>query len=280
MKDIRLGLYEKAMPGFLSWEQKLKCAKAAGYDFVEMSVDETDEKLSRLDMSATERLEVLTLMSRAGMRFESMCLSGHRKYPLGSEDTATRDTSARIMEKAIILARDLGIRIIQIAGYDVYYKPSNDRTRAFFAKNLVRAVDSAAKYGVMLAFETMETDFLNTVEKAMYWVKRISSPYLAVYPDSGNITNAALAAGHGINGVLADIESGRGHTAAFHMKESRPGIYREVPYGDGYVDFKSVADKAIEIGVKRFVTEFWYTGQPEWEWGLARAKEFFCAVFS
>ena len=43
-----LGIYEKSMPGNLSWKEKLSIAKNAGYDFLEMSVDETDEKLARI----------------------------------------------------------------------------------------------------------------------------------------------------------------------------------------------------------------------------------------
>ena len=44
MKGYTLGLYEKAMPGSLTWKEKLLAAKSAGYDFVEISIDETDEK--------------------------------------------------------------------------------------------------------------------------------------------------------------------------------------------------------------------------------------------
>ena len=43
----------------------------------------------------------------------------------------------------------------------------------------------AAKAGVMMGFETMETEFMNTVEKAMVYVNRVNSPYLNVYPDLG-----------------------------------------------------------------------------------------------
>ena len=45
MKPYTIGLYEKAMPPALSWEEKLRFAKSAGYDFVEISIDEKDEKL-------------------------------------------------------------------------------------------------------------------------------------------------------------------------------------------------------------------------------------------
>lgn len=86
MKGYTLGLYEKAMPGSLTWKEKLLAAKSAGYDFVEISIDETDEKLSRLEMTGQERLELVRLMAETGIPIRTMCLSGHRKYPLGSSD--------------------------------------------------------------------------------------------------------------------------------------------------------------------------------------------------
>ena len=48
-KEYYLGLYEKSMPNTLSWEEKLKVVKEAGFDYLEMSIDETEEKLARLD---------------------------------------------------------------------------------------------------------------------------------------------------------------------------------------------------------------------------------------
>ena len=44
-----LTVYEKAMPGSLTWQEKLVAAKSAGFDGVEISIDETDAKLARLD---------------------------------------------------------------------------------------------------------------------------------------------------------------------------------------------------------------------------------------
>ena len=56
MKSYELGLYEKAMPGTLSWPEKMQAAKRAGYDFIEISIDETDAKLERLEMSREEQI--------------------------------------------------------------------------------------------------------------------------------------------------------------------------------------------------------------------------------
>ena len=55
MRNHPLGIYEKALAKDLSWPERLVLAKSCGFDFVEMSVDETDERLSRLDWSTAQR---------------------------------------------------------------------------------------------------------------------------------------------------------------------------------------------------------------------------------
>jgi len=275
MKIHRLGLYEKAMPNALSLRKKLETAKALGYDYLELSIDETDVKLARLNSTQAERREIREAMQSAGLPIGSICLSGHRKYPLGSNDAATEARSLEIMEKAIVLAADLGVRVIQLAGYDVYYEPSNAETEARFLCNLRKSVAMAAQYGVMLGFETMETAFMNTVEKAMHYVNAVQSPYLSVYPDAGNCVNAALQYG---TSAVDDFKCGAGHIAAVHLKESKPGVFREVPFGAGHVDFDAIIRASLDWGVGMFVTELWHTDD-NWMAEIARTKAFVDAIF-
>lgn len=271
MEMVRIGLYEKAIPNHVPMKEKLRLARKHGYDFLEMSIDETDDKLARLDMTIEERARLVSDMFEEGLFVRSICLSGHRKYPLGSEDAKIREKSLEIMRKAIVLAYDLGVRIIMIAGYDEYYKESNEQTRANFLVNLRKSVEMAARYGVILAFETMETEFMNTIEKAMYYVNEVNSPYLQVYPDLGNITNAAVMYGRS---VIDDISLGKGNIVAFHLKETVPGVFREVPYGTGHVDFRSSLKKILDSGINLFVCEFWDTGKTDFEEDLRFAREF------
>ena len=271
-REYTLGLYEKSMPSCLGWKDKLEAAHGAGFDFIEISIDETDEKLKRLDMSREERLELIRLMERTGIPIRTLCLSGHRKYPFGSSDPQIRKKSMEIMEKAIWLADDLGIRIIQLAGYDVYYEESNEETRAHFLENLIRAAGVAASAGVILSFETMETEFMNTVEKAMRYVDMVSSAYLNVYPDIGNITNAARQYG---TSVPDDLRRGRGRLTSMHLKETVPGVFREVPFGTGHVDFEEAIRTAWDLGVRKYVAEFWYTGSPGWREELGEVNSRF-----
>lgn len=292
MRDYVLGVYEKAMPGSLAWDEKMLAAADAGYDFIEISIDETDEKLARLEWTGEERNRLVSLMEKTGIPIRSMCLSGHRKYPLGHPDPAVRERSMEIMRKAIDLSDDLGVRIIQLAGYDVYYEEGTEKTRAFFLENLKHSVDMAARKGILLGFETMETPFMNTTEKAMFYVNEVNSPYLGVYPDLGNITNAAVLDLSGEpdpetpppadavrERVAADLETGRGHVQAMHLKETVPDVFREVPFGTGHVQFEAGIRKAWELGVRRFVTELWYTGNPAWPEDLLTAVNMMRPLF-
>ena len=270
LEHYSLGLYEKAIPIGLPFRDKLKAARMAGSDFVELSIDETPQKLARLELGNSGRMGMIQDMHDTGIAFRSMCLSGHRKYPLGSSNKETEARGMEIMKEAIELADDLGIRIIQLAGYDVYYEAGNEDTRRRFAENICKSVEMAAAYGIVLGFETMETEFMNTVEKAMSYVRMADSSFLTVYPDLGNITNAAKT--HGI-GVEEDIRSGKGHLCAMHLKETKPGVFREVPFGKGHVDFENGIRTAWECGIRRYVTEFWDVGRGGWEDDLKQAAD-------
>ena len=65
--------------------------------------------------------------------------------------------------------------------------------------------------------------------------------------------------------MLDDLESGRGHIVALHLKETAPGKFREIPFLTGHVDFPAVIAKAWDLGVRRFVTEMWDVGNASWK---------------
>ena len=265
-KTYRLGVYEKAFPVEMTWEERLTAAKEAGYDYLEMSVDETDMRMSRLDWTDDQIQEMLEIQKKVGLPIETICFSAQRKYPLGSKKWEPE--AKELLVKGVLFARKMGIRIIQTQGYDVYYEETSDEvTKERFYRNLEEGTMFAASHGVMLAMETMENDFMNTIEKAMYSVNRVNSPYLQVYPDIGNITN-------GTDDVLGDIETGRGHIAAAHLKETVPGKFREIPYGTGQVDFPAAIKKLYEQGVRRYVAEFWYCGEENWKEIVAGNRKF------
>ena len=150
-----VGLYEKALPAPWSWEKRLALAAEAGYNFVEISIDESDERLGRLAWPAAAKADLRRSIAAAGVPILTMCLSGHRKYPLGSRSPQVRERAVTIMRQAIEFAADVGVRIVQVAGYDVFYEASDDCTVAHFVDGLCRAAELAGQAGVMLALENV-----------------------------------------------------------------------------------------------------------------------------
>lgn len=234
-----IGIYEKATPKNFTWRERLAFAKELGFDFVEMSVDESDSRLARLDWTKKERLDVVQAIYETGIRIPSICFSGHRRYPLGSNDPKTEAISLEMMKKCIELAQDLGVRTIQLAGYDVYYEEKSPETRARFIKNLRKACDWAEEAQVILAIEIMDDPFINSIEKYLAVEKEIDSPYLFVYPDTGNVS-----AWH--NDLWSEFYNGHKSIAALHLKdtyavtETSKGQFRDVPFGDGCVDWEAM----------------------------------------
>lgn len=254
MKPYGLGLYEKAFPDSLSWEQKLMETHICGFDWLEISIDESEPRLERLTMSKKSRAALRNLSFQLDTPISTMCLSGHRRYPLGSHDAAMRSRALDIMRRAIDLAGDLGVRVIQLAGYDVYYEKADESTRGWFLENLYQCVHMAQQHGVLLGFETMETPFMDTVSKAMAYVCQVSSPYLGVYPDIGNLKNAHLQYG---SDMCADLLSGKGHILAAHLKETQPNVYRNLFFGDGHTEYIPCVHTLYSMGVRMFTAEFW-----------------------
>lgn len=270
--DYRLGLYEKAMPDFDSWLQKLELTKMSGFDWLEISIDESDKKRERLDYTAHQLAEIKNAVSLSGVPIHTMCLSAHRSFPLGSRSEKTRSEGLDIMKKAIDISSELGIRIIQLAGYDVYYEESGSDTRSLFIEGLRSAVNMAAQRGITMGFETMETPFMDTTEKSMEFVKLMNSPYLGVYPDIGNMKNAAVIYG---GDVVEDLKTGEGHIFAAHLKETRPGVYRDMLFGSGgHTEYERCIKELWRQGVRMYTGEFWYHGAERYEDDLKHASSF------
>ncbi|HEM4050301.1 TPA: L-ribulose-5-phosphate 3-epimerase [Streptococcus suis] len=234
-----IGIYEKATPKHFTWKERLEFAKELGFDFVEMSVDESDARLARLEWTKEERLDLVKAIYETGVRIPTICFSGHRRYPLGSKDPALEAKSLETMKQCIELAQDLGVRVIQLAGYDVYYEEKSPETRERFIKNLRKACDWAEQAQVMLAIEIMDDPFINSIEKYLAVEKEIDSPYLFVYPDTGNVS-----AWH--NDIYSEFYLGHRSIAALHLKdtyavtESSKGQFRDVPFGQGCVDWDNM----------------------------------------
>ncbi|MGC9423381.1 L-ribulose-5-phosphate 3-epimerase [Vibrio sp.] len=268
---FRLGIYEKALPDDLSWQDRLIKAKEAGFDFIEISVDETDKRRARLDWSDEEIYQLRRLCEKYQMPLQSMCLSAHRKFPFGSMDENIRAESQRIMEKAITLAYKLGIRCIQMAGYDVYYEPQSEETHHRFIEGMKQATKLAERAGIMLGVEIMDTPYLNSLSKFEVLKREIPSPYFMAYPDVGNISGWNYD-------VCTELKLSRDHLVQVHLKdtlrvsETNDGQFRDLVIGEGQVDFAAIFKTLADIDYRApLVIEMWAQND-NWFEDITQAK--------
>ena len=239
----------------LSWEERLTQAQQADFDFVEMSVDDSDDRLERLTWNAHERAKLLDAVKTTGMRIQSLSLSAHRRYPLGSRSQAVRQKALDILYRAIDLCVGLKMGCLLIAGSDVYHQESDAQTQQWFLENLEKGFDKASAAGVMLALENWDIR-IDSLEKVMWYVDYFNSPWFQVYADIGNLIYAG-------KDLAAELQAARGHIAALHVKDTLRGQLRYVTPGEGQVPFVEAFARLAETGFQApVVLELWTESQP------------------
>ncbi len=272
--DHLLGLYEKALPPEMDWRERLGAARELGFDFLEISIDEKDERLARLSWSAPERRALHEAIRETGVPIQSMCLSGHRRFPYGSADGAVRQRAHEIMEQAILFAREFGIRVIQLAGYDVYYEPSTPESLRLFEEGLRSACGIAEKYQVMLSMEIMDTELMSSITRYKRYKALLPSPWFTEYPDLGDLSDWG-------NDTLSELDLGMGEIVGVHLKDTLavtpdfPGKFKCVPFGSGCVDFPACFRRLEENGYKGpYMMEMWYAPGQDWRREITESKHY------
>lgn len=270
MDTYKIGIYEKALPEELEIEDMIAFAAQSGYDYFEISIDRTENRISRL-YSEEFALRLKKTAGQYGIGLYSVGLSAIGTYTLGNPDSSIRDRGIDIFRHALVFADKIGARIIQIPACDV---PKGEMTTSDtdkrYRNTLKSMIAEAASFGILIGLENMETDYMGSVANCMALINEINSPYFQMYPDAGNITSAAK-----IEGIepISDLQKCSSHCIAFHIKETKPGRYGGLFYGEGHVDFPRMISGAWNLGVRLFVLEYWYTGNPEWKNDLLKAKE-------
>jgi len=240
---ITIGLYEKALPDNLEWKERFDQTRSAGFGFMEFSIDESDMRLERLKWDKKKIKKLRDLAVDHGTPLLTMCLSANRRFPFGSGYPDIQKKGIEVLESAIRFASLMGIRIVQVAGYDVLMNKeiSTEKTKKAFMANLREGLKLASSLGVMLAIENVDVDFADSIVKTMYFVNEFKSPWLQIYPDIGNLSAMNY-------NVLEQLKQGTGHIAAVHAKDTLEGVVRRVPYGEGTVDFASAFRELKDAG--------------------------------
>lgn len=267
MKNVLLGVYEKAMDDRQTWLEKLILTRESGFDCLEMSVDATPQRMNRLYDTQTSNL-LCKAIEHTGVPVHTMALTALRQYPLGSENEIVRDKALEIVRKAVDLSASCGISVIHLAGYDEHGDKRNEHTDRRFRDGIHRCVDYAASRGVTLAIETMDTPYMGSCRNIMALCHEIGSDRLKCYVDIGNLTASGL-------NIEEEISIAAGSIAGVHLKDTKPGIYRDILFGEGSVDFDACLRALKCSGYQgTMVAEMWSYDDPAFHSYLKQASAF------
>ena len=113
----------------------------------------------------------------------------------------------------------------------------------------------------------------------MVYDRLVDSPWLAVYPDIGNLSAWG-------NDVPAELELGFSRIVGIHIKETlrvtetSKGQFRDVLFGAGEVDFVKIFRKLKELNYQGpFVMEMWGDNLQEPLVEISRSREFVLEKF-
>ncbi|PLS32123.1 L-xylulose 5-phosphate 3-epimerase [Bifidobacterium margollesii] len=230
MRSISLGIYEKALTPTQDWGERFAQVNRLGFDFMDISIDERDERLSRLFMEPDDVRAIGSEAVRNGVMIGGVCLSAHRRYALGSPDPVKAAKGREILFRSIDFAKAVGSSLVQLAGYYTFYEPHDHGCRERFLDNLRDGVRYAARQGVMLGIENVDGEDVTDLRELRRILDEIHSPWLQAYPDVGN-------SAFNLRDVRDDLRAVEGHIAAIHVKDVLPGRPRKVPFGQGIADF-------------------------------------------
>ena len=267
LRDLPFGIYEKSISPHLSWEEKFKFIKDSGYDYFEISIDATPIRLALLE-SREEQLKIRRASEALDTPLYTMAFTANRFFPLGSEDEKIRKEGIRICKQAVDFASFVGVTVVNIAAYDEYEKPRNANTELNFMESLKECVDHAAKRAVIISIESLDSTFVDCTKRALQFVRAIGSPWLQISADPGNISAM------GYNPVT-DIPLGSSHLVKVEFKDTKPGIVRDIFFGEGTVDFAACFKMLGEIGFQGVMTaEMWWHEGAETQPDIVKAREF------
>jgi sugar phosphate isomerase/epimerase len=235
---------------FQGWkfEDAVAYAKKAGYDAIEVAPFTIAKHVT--DVPAAERARLREIARRADLPITGIhwVLAHTEGFHITHPDTAVRARSAKYICDLVDFCADLGGRII------VFGSPKQrslmpgvaDAQAWEWATAAFRdGVKRAGERGVTICFEPLgpsDTDFINTAEEGIRFVKQLDSPNFKIILDVKAMSSEAKP-------VPQIIRESWPHFAYFHANDRNlkgPG------FGD--VDFRPIAAALKEVGYTGYVS--------------------------
>ncbi|NUM52788.1 MAG: sugar phosphate isomerase/epimerase [Candidatus Hydrogenedentes bacterium] len=223
------------LPEALSDEDKIKLAKACGFDGIEMPPLPPDDHAK----------ELAGLAKKHGIKMHSVIYGGW-SAPMSHPDPAKVDQGKAEIENALQLAKILGadniLLVPAVVNEEVRYIEAYERSQ----KNIRTLLPLAKELNIVIAIEEVWNEFLlSPIEFAKY-IDEFNDAIVRAYFDVGNI----VAFGYPQDWIRT---LGK-RIVKVHLKDFKKKEREWVNLGDGSVNWPEVRKAFGEVGFKDFCT--------------------------
>ncbi|NIK70529.1 sugar phosphate isomerase/epimerase family protein [Paenibacillus sp. BK720] len=251
---MKKGINIWSFPAGMSIEESIALAKDAGFDGIELSLNETGP-LS-LESTTEEVRAIRQFADNAGIELSSLASGLYWDYPPTSENEQVSSKAYDIARKQLEHAAALGVDSVLIVpgavGVDfipnapvVPYDRAYDNALAFFTK----LAKEAEAVKVSVGIENVWNKFLLSPLEMRGFIDAVGSEYVGSYFDVGNVVYSGYPE-HWISILNKRIKK-------VHFKDYRRqagGLHGFVDLLAGDVDYPVVIQALKDIGYNDYVT--------------------------
>ncbi len=229
---IKKGLVLDMIPKKLSYADRFKMARDAGFDAVQTYTTPDPHEVEAIKKAA----------EAAGVRIDSVMNMAHWEYPLSSADPAVVANSLEGMRISLRNAKAWGcgyvLLVPAVVNAQISYQDAWTRSQA----NIRTLLPLAEELKVVIAIEDVWNKFLLSPLEFARYVDEFQSPWVKVWFDVGNVV---------LYGYPQDWIRALGkRIVELHVKDFKWGkdSYAWVNLGDGDVNWPEVRKALAEIG--------------------------------
>ncbi len=248
---MKTGLNRWCLPGELSLRECFVIAGQAGFDGLEINMEEEETKNLNLhlDSPRSEVQQIGELAFEAGLEIPALATGLFWKYSLTAEDQSVRERAADIVRHMIDAAAELGAdTVLVVPGQvteEVSYEEAYERAR----EGLFDLRGYAEKRQVTIGIENVWNKFLLSPLEMKKIIDEIDSPRVGAYFDVGNVLAFSYPK-HWIDILNSRIS--KVHVKDFHTEVGNIQGFTSLLAGD--VNWPQVIKKLREVGYDDYLT--------------------------
>ncbi len=251
---MKKGISIWAFPGGMDIPACIRAAKAAGFDGIELALNETGAL--GLESTEAELQGYRAVADEAGIEITSLATGLYWSYSLTASAASVRAKAKDIVRKQLDAAATLGVDAIlvvpgavgvdfipncEVIPYDVAYGRASEA--------IAELAPYAAERKVCIGVENVWNKFLTSPLEMKGFIDSIGSPWVGSYFDAGNVLTTGYP-DHWIRILRERIK--RVHVKDFRRSVGTLDGFVDLLTGD--VDFPAVTQALRDIGYEGWVT--------------------------